>query len=88
MSALLTIAGSAVREHSRRRLILVLVGLSLVISAGIAALSQGDQTEAIFGQDTNFGTVAALGLLQLLALISALAVSMGNIGRPFESGRP
>lgn len=87
MSALLTIARSAVREHSRRKLIAVLVGLSLVTSAVVAWLGRGGQAGAIFGQDTNLGAVAALGVLQLVALVAALAVSMGNIGQPFESGQ-
>lgn len=76
------IASASIREHARRKLIIVFIGVSaLVAGAQIAfILNQG---KATLGPG---GSFALAGFLGLLGLIATLAVSMGNIGRPFADG--
>ncbi|MGH2773033.1 MAG: ABC transporter permease [Actinomycetota bacterium] len=83
MNQVLTIAAASVREHSRRKLIMFFVGASLILAAGLAyfTLRQGEGSPLALPVN-----LTANRFMGFLALIAALAVSMGNIGRPFADG--
>lgn len=87
------IAKSAIKEHSRRKLILIAVVVSLLTMAVLLYFAvTGDQTDVLFGPPTRgasgatIASFASLGFLGLFALFIALAVSMSNVGQPFSSG--
>lgn len=86
MRAVLVIAASTVREHSRRRLLAFFAIASVVLSVVLVLAVRDTGGQMLFGPTVSIATVAALGVFQLLALVAALATSMGAIGQPFASG--
>lgn len=85
MNAVLTIASASLLEHSRRKLIAFFVLVSIAVTGVLLYLTRTEAGEIFFGPD-NRGTLLSLGFMQFFALLATLAVSMGNIGRPFASG--
>lgn len=83
MNQVLAIAAASIREHSRRRLIVFFVGASVLISAGLGYLTVVRLEGNPLSIPANLGANQFMGFL---ALIAAIAVSMGNIGRPFSDG--
>lgn len=87
MNAILTIAGASIREHSRRKLLLVFAIISLALMMAVVFfLLRTNETGGIFGTRRAIVTIASTSFLQLFALIATLAFSMGNIGQPFANG--
>lgn len=86
MKQVAIIAAATFREHSRRKLIAFFALLSIGLTGVLLYFTRDTSGEAVFGVASTMGTVAALGVLQVLALVVTLAVSMGNIGQPFSSG--
>ncbi len=93
MRTVAVIAKSAIKEHSRRKLILIGVIVSLLTMALLLYFAvTSDQTDVLFGQPSQgasgatIASFASLGFLGLFALFVALAVSMGNVGQPFSNG--
>ena len=82
----LAIAASSIREHSRRKFILFFAVFSLLLMAAMLYATKDSSAEAVFGPRGEIATFAALGVLEFLAVIAALAVSMGTIGQPFANG--
>lgn len=86
-SPIAAIARASLVEHSRRRLIVFFVGISLLMTAVIVYFKlRSDQGGTVVAATGALGTLASLGFLGLLGTVAALAVSMGNIGRPFSDG--
>jgi ABC-type transport system involved in multi-copper enzyme maturation permease subunit len=85
MSHILTIAAASLREHSRRKLLAFFVGGSIVLTVIFAVVFRDRLGQLAFG-GTSAAAVVAQGFFGTFALIGALAVSMGNIGQPFQSG--
>lgn len=84
MKQVLNIAGASIREHSRRKLILVFVAITLIITVlQIVFLLQSETARSLGGA---FSAFVSAGVFARLAYVAALAVSMGNIGRPFSDG--
>jgi ABC-type transport system involved in multi-copper enzyme maturation permease subunit len=83
---MIPIALQSILEHSRRKLILFFGIFSLLITGVLIYLTKNSSAEVVFGPRGEIATFAALGSLQFLALIAALAVSMGTIGQPFANG--
>lgn len=84
MNRVIHIAAVSVREHSRRKLIIVFVVITLVITLGqIAFFVNFGRGGAVAATLSSF---LSAGLFARLAFVAALAVSMGNIGRPFADG--
>lgn len=83
MTPVLVIAASTIREHSRRKLILFFAIISAIITAALAYFAADSQFDGFLGNDM---LAAISGFYGTIALIAALATSMGNIGRPFNSG--
>ena len=93
MRTIAVIAKSAIKEHSRRKLIWIALIVSLLTMAFLLyfAISK-DQTDVLFGSRTGeargatIASFASLGFLGLFGLFVTLAVSMGNVGQAFSSG--
>lgn len=84
MRQALVIARASLAEHSRRRLTLVFLLLSVTLTAPLVYLARSpDIADAVSGPR---GLAAAAAPLRYLALFAALASSMGNIGHPLASG--
>lgn len=86
MNAILIIAGAAVKEHSRRKLILFFIGFSLLVMAVLFYFVIDQKGQQVFFSGQGIVATVADSVLSFLALVAALAVSMGNIGQPFASG--
>jgi ABC-type transport system involved in multi-copper enzyme maturation permease subunit len=87
MNAVLTIARSAVTEHIRRKLVLFFGGIALLAGIGLIYVSLNeDLTATLVGAAVGLATVLSVTLLQGMATLAAVAVSMNNIGRPFSDG--
>lgn len=86
MNEILIIAGAAVKEHSRRKLILFFIGFSLLVMAGLFYFVIDQKGQQVFFSGQGIVVAVADSLLTFFALLAALAVSMGNIGQPFASG--
>lgn len=84
MKRILSIAGASIREHSRRKLIVAFVVISLVITG--LQIAYVVKFGSPGGAGVTFGSLISVGLLAQLAFVAALAVSIGNIGRPFSDG--
>ena len=82
MNQVLTIAAASVREHSRRKLILFFLVTSFVVAGGFAYVT----VRGLDGPMWGLVSFYVNGFMATLALVAALAVSMGNIGRPFGDG--
>lgn len=80
------IARASLAEHTRRRLVLFFFVASLLLTAPIVYLVRNHEFGRLSGAPEELVAFASIGPLQILALIATLAVSMGNIGRPFDSG--
>ena len=89
MRPAVVIAQASLAEHKRRRLVLFFFVLSVLLTAPIVYLvrsRQFDELSRISAAPRGLVAFASVSALQLLALVATLAVSMGNIGRPFASG--
>lgn len=87
MRAAMIVAASAIREHSRRRLLFFFVILSAFVTVSMLLfIQQKGASILLLGSRSSVAEVISLGFFSLLALIAAVAVSMGNVGRPFSSG--
>lgn len=82
----LIVAGATVREHSRRKLIAFFVIMSALLMVVLLFVAANLETRRIFFGPTPAGAFVMAGLLGTFALIAAIATSMGNIGRAFNSG--
>ena len=81
------IARASLAEHSRRRLTLFFLVASVLLTAPLVYLARSPRAaQQLVESPRELAALAALGFLQYLAVFAALATSMGNIGRPFESG--
>ncbi|MEO7804893.1 MAG: hypothetical protein ABIS18_11415, partial [Actinomycetota bacterium] len=93
MRTMAVIAKSAIKEHSRCKLIFAATIVSLITMAVLLyfAATQ-DQAAVLFGRGGDranglaIATFASLGFLGIFAVFVALAVSMGNVGQPFSNG--
>jgi ABC-type transport system involved in multi-copper enzyme maturation permease subunit len=87
LNAVLTIALAAVREHSRRKVLLFFVGILVAVTVGMIYLSFNQTLGgALFDAAVNLVNVASLSFMFFIAVLTTIAVSMGNIGRPFSDG--
>jgi ABC-type transport system involved in multi-copper enzyme maturation permease subunit len=89
MNQVLAIARASLLEHVRRKLIAFFVLGSLAFTGFLlyVATTQESALARTFAySDSALATFASLSFLPLFALLAALAVSMGNINRPFTSG--
>lgn len=86
MTPALVIAGATVREHSRRKLIAFFVIASALLMVVLLFVAANTQTRQIFFGSSPAGSFLMAALLGTFALIAAIATSMGNIGRVFNSG--
>ena len=87
MNAVVTIAQASVTEHVRRKLVLFFGILVFLAAAGLLYVSFNEDLSAtLVGTAVGVATVFSLTLLQGLATLAAVAVSMNNIGRPFADG--
>lgn len=86
MRAAVVIAKASLAEHKRRRLVLFFFVMSVLLTAPIVYLVRSGQFEQLSGTPRGLVAFASVSALQILALIATLAVSMGNVGRPFASG--
>ncbi|MEX0790091.1 MAG: hypothetical protein WD178_04875 [Actinomycetota bacterium] len=87
MNAVLTLARSAITEHIRRKLVLFFGGMALLAGLGLIYVSLNeDLTATLVGAAVGLATVLSVTLLQGMATLAAVAVSMNNIGRPFSDG--
>lgn len=85
MRSTIIIAGSAVVEHSRRKLLLFFFAFSVLITAGLILIAMTTEMQDLLA-GTPMG-VLANGILGTFVTIATLAVSMGNIGDQFASGQ-
>ncbi|HVE76653.1 MAG TPA: hypothetical protein VND22_07800 [Actinomycetota bacterium] len=87
MNAILSVAASSIREHSRRKLLafFMLASLALML-VFIVIVLRAEDVGGTFGTPTQFVNTISSGVLGLFALIVAIAVSMGNVGQPFTNG--
>lgn len=84
MNQVMGIAGASIREHWRRKLILVFVVITLAVTVvQITSSSEQGRPNTVAGILSGF--ISSTVFAQL-AFVAALAVSMGNIGRPFSDG--
>ncbi|HYN98774.1 MAG TPA: hypothetical protein VEU28_03795 [Actinomycetota bacterium] len=87
MNTVLTLARFAITEHVRRKLVLFFGGMSLLAGIGLIYVSLNDDlTATLVGAAVGLATVLSVTLLQGMATLAAVAVSMNNIGRPFSDG--
>lgn len=87
MNAVLTLARASITEHVRRKLVLFFFVMSLLAGAGLVYVSlNSDLTSTLVGTAVGLATVLSVTLLQGMATLAAVAVSMNNIGRPFSDG--
>jgi ABC-type transport system involved in multi-copper enzyme maturation permease subunit len=87
VNAVLTLARAAITEHVRRKLVLFFFVMSLLAGAGLVYVSlNSDLTATLVGTAVGLATVLSVTLLQGMATLAAVAVSMNNIGRPFSDG--
>ncbi len=87
MKTVITLARAAVTEHVRRKLVLFFVGMALLAGLGLVYVSLNQDLSAnLIGATVGLATVLSLTLLQGMATLAAVAVSMNNIGRPFSDG--
>lgn len=85
MKQVMVLARASILEHSRRKLIIFFVIVSLAVAAWQIYLAvEGVQIPGAPGQSSP--SPVSVGFYDALALLAALAVSMGNIGRPFSDG--
>ncbi|CAN5875172.1 hypothetical protein BH23ACT12_BH23ACT12_10320 [soil metagenome] len=87
MNIVLTLARSAITEHIRRKLVLFFGAMALLAGLGLIYVSLNeDLTATLVGAAVGLATVLSVTLLQGMATLAAVAVSMNNIGRPFSDG--
>ncbi len=87
MNAVITLARAAITEHVRRKLVLFFVGMALLAGLGLVYVSLNQDLSAnLVGAAVGLATVLSVTLLQGMATLAAVAVSMNNIGRPFSDG--
>lgn len=87
MNAVLTIARASVTEHVRRKLVIFFLVLSVLAGGGLVYVSLNDDlSSTVESAAVGLATVLSVTLLQGLATLAAVAVSMNNIGRPFADG--
>jgi ABC-type transport system involved in multi-copper enzyme maturation permease subunit len=86
VNPILVLVSASIVEHSRRRLIAFFGIGSVLLTAALIYLAKDRSGEVFFGSSENAAFVASLGFLHLFALLATLAVSMGNVGRPFSTG--
>jgi ABC-type transport system involved in multi-copper enzyme maturation permease subunit len=87
LKPILTIALAGVREHLRRKFLLFFVGILLAVTAGMIYLTYNRSLSgALFSAAVNLVNVASLSFMFFIAALTTIAVSMGNIGRPFSDG--
>lgn len=87
MTPILIVAGSALLEHTRRKLIAFFLIFSvLVMAVLIYIVSREDFSRTFNARSTDFVFLISNSVLGFLALLATLAVSMGNVGAPFMSG--
>jgi len=87
LNTVLTIARASITEHVRRRLVLFFGVLVALAAVGLIYVSLSDDlTSTLLGTAVGIATFFSLTLLQGLATLAAVAVSMNNIGRPFADG--
>ncbi|HEX2258593.1 MAG TPA: hypothetical protein VHJ40_02480 [Actinomycetota bacterium] len=87
MKPVLTIALAAVREHTRRKFLLFFLAILLAVTAGMIYLTYNRTLGgALFDAAVNLVNVASLSFMFFIAALTTIAVSMGNIGRPFSDG--
>lgn len=85
MTPALVIVRATVREHSRRKLIAFFSIISVLITVALIFFAANSQFDDFFSPSTG-GIQVVAGFLGTFALIAAIATSMGNVGRPFNSG--
>lgn len=87
MNQVLTIAGAAILEHRRRKLVAFFLVVALAVAAGLIYISLNEDLGAnLMNAAVGLATVASVGLLPALTVLAAIAVSMNNVGRPFGDG--
>ncbi|HEX2180081.1 MAG TPA: ABC transporter permease subunit [Actinomycetota bacterium] len=87
MNPVVTIARASVTEHVRRKLVIFFLALALLAGAGLIYVSLNDDlSSTVQGAAVGLATVLSVTLLQGMATLAAVAVSMNNIGRPFADG--
>jgi ABC-type transport system involved in multi-copper enzyme maturation permease subunit len=87
LRAVVTIAMAAVREHTRRKILLFFVGITVAATTGMIYLTFNQTLSGVLLRATvNMVSIVSLGFMFFLAVLTTLAVSMGNIGRPFSDG--
>lgn len=86
MKTALTIARAAFIEHTRRRLVVFFLVASVLVTAPLVYLARSQEGTPLVDTPRGLAVLASLGVLQLVALIATIAVSMGAIGRPFATG--
>lgn len=87
MNTVLTLARSAITEHVRRKLVLFFGGMALLAGLGLIYVSfNQDLSATLVNAAVGAATVLSVTLLQGMATLAAVAVSMNNIGRPFSDG--
>ncbi len=87
MKPVLTIALAAVREHSRRKFLLFFVVILLAVTAGMIYVTYNRTVGgALFNAAVNLVNVASISFMFFIAALTTIAISMGNIGRPFSDG--
>jgi ABC-2 type transport system permease protein len=86
VSQAVVIARASLAEHSRRRLTLFFLLASVLLTTPLVYLARSPDASRLVDTPRALAALASLGILRYLALFATIAVSMGNIGRPFASG--
>ena len=86
MSQAVVVARAALAEHSRRRLTIFFLLASVLLTTPLVYLARSPDAGGLTDSPRTLAALASLGILRYLALFATIAVSMGNIGRPFASG--